>query len=266
MDKNSIKTAPNLPPEIQEWPKANQHQYLLESLGHNLGSAVRSELLPRQLEVCLMGLQSFENKVSSIKSDELASRYQQILAEDIDNATSFLEDHVLMFFIACQLYVGRVAEAVNWFKSVEGGDLTLDASHNDADEVRHIGEIVVGEMTIAECMWHLGNYAKHKDEWSGLRGKKTLTGLPNLNVCENNGTVAANATWRGIFSVTGRSCDSAEDIKVGLESIESSLRMWADKLEDRIISALDKFYYDDSNYTRRLNETFQKALRFKISP
>lgn len=251
-----MKSVPYLPLAIQQWPKEQLHQYLLDSLAHSIGSAVPSEFLARQLEACLAGLRGFENEVADVRRDEMARRYQQLFDEAISHAKTLLEDHVLVFFVACQLYVTRVVEAVRWFKLLEGGHFGLAATYSDSDEVRCFGKPVVEEMTIADCMWYLGNYAKHNDELEEFT-QYTQIGLKKLKVCETDGAIAPDAIWRGIQSVTGRSVDSSNDIKLALEFIEKALRAWADELTSCIIADLDNFGYGDPAYTKRLNEQFK---------
>jgi len=260
-DGNSVKASPPMPTGIKTCPKAALHQYFLDSLTNSIGSAVHSELVTRQLEACLTGLRSFEHEVSAIKGDELASRYQQIFDEAIDNANSLLEDHILMFFVACQLYVTRVVEAVRWFQSLEGGHGSLNDIYNDFSKVRRIGHPLVGEMTIADCVWHLGNYAKHKDESKNF-SSITLAGLTDLTVCETNGTIKVDAIWQGIYSMTGLRCDSTEKIKAGLESITELLKTWADELEHKIIAEIDLFIYNDSEHTKKLIDSFKTLSKF----
>jgi hypothetical protein len=165
-------------------------------------------------------------------------------------------------------------EAVRWFKALECSSpdgqtdqlpkmFELKTDIDDSpDLLRQFGENIVTDMTIAECMWHLGNYAKHNDELGGLH-KETKIGLEKLDVCSHDGEVKSDAIRRGICSVTGPGVDSIEDIENRLEEIASSLKDWAKHLEDRIISDLDDYFFADPSYTRRLNDSFQGMLRLQ---
>lgn len=265
-NEKQLKPAPQLPLEMENWSKQQQHQALLNILSHNLGSAVRSVLLRLQLEACHAGIQTTKDNIESININELAINYQQIYEEEMTSANELLEDHILVFFVTCQLYIVRVVEAARWFKSLEGNstsgkklfELKADI-YGSPDRLRHFGTCIVKDMTIAECLWHLGNYAKHHDEPGGFR-KDTETGLKKLDVCQADGSVKPDAIRRGLRTVTGPSIASIEGIENGLKQIVSSLRAWAEQLEDQIISDLDDCFFSDPSYTKRFNDSFRSML------
>jgi len=62
------------------------------------------------------------------------------------------------------VYVSRVSETARWFKLHEAGRYKLSAEYERPAKIRERGTKVVQQMTIAECMWWLGNYAKHNAE------------------------------------------------------------------------------------------------------
>lgn len=267
-----MKPAPQLPIEIRSWSKQQQHLALLNILSHNLGAAVRSDLLNQQLAACRAGIQTAKDDIVEIETDELATSYQQIYEEEMSSANQILEDHILVFFVACQLYITRVTETVCWFKTLECGSTSGQAEqlpekifklkadiHDSSTLLRQFGTRIAKDMTIAECMWHLGNYAKHNDELGWFR-RETRTGLEKLDVCSHDGSVKSDAIRRGLCSVTGPGIDSIAEIESRLEQIASSLKAWAEHLEDRIISDLDDYFFADPTYTKRLNDSFQRML------
>lgn len=272
-NKKPMKPAPQLPLEMLSWPKPQLHLALLNILAHDIGSAVRSDLLKQQLVACRAGLQEAKDNIAEIENNELATQYQQIYDEEISGANAILEDHVLVFFVACQLYITRVVEAVRWFTSLESGRSTGGQTeqppkkffvpksdiYDSSPQLRHFGTAIVKDMTIAECMWHLGNYAKHNDELEAF-SRETKPGLESLGVCNSDGSVTPNAIRRGLHSVTGQGVDSIEDIGNRLDHIASSLKVWAEQLEARIIADLDDYFLADPTYTKRLNDGFRRIF------
>lgn len=253
MSKSIIRPVPTIEPKLLAGPKRDLFHYLLQSLGHSVGPTVRSELLPRQLESCLGGIRAAANHMKAAQADELAQQYQQIWEDYIKEAQVLAEDHLHVFFVACQIYVTRVVEAVRWFKLHVGADFGLPECYVDPLRLRALGAKVVGQITIAECCWFLGNYAKHNDEIELLHND-TLKGLQILGMLDTSGNLVDQPACVGVESVVGLPIKSPSDLEVALKVMEARLRAWSDWLEDEIIADLDEHDCGDRTRTRRENE------------
>jgi len=143
------KPVPTLPPDVTSGNKHEVAHYLINAIADNLGPTVASELLSRQLESCIGGVQAMVDRVHSTLRDPMAKRYQQILDERIAEAVALRTDHLGIFFIACQLYVTRVAESATWLKILAQSVCALLPTCKTSGDVRAIGSKVVGNLTIA---------------------------------------------------------------------------------------------------------------------
>ena len=140
----------------------------------------------------------------------------------------------------------------------------MPSHYEDPVKIRELGRKVIGQMTTAECMWHLGNYAKHNEQLEELDAK-TIKGLIGLAMIDSNGEIKTDADYAAVKSISGKNVRSLSDLQDGLRIVERSLREWADNLENGVIGDLDEFRYGDRTRTKRENETFAKFLAERFS-
>ncbi len=256
-----LRPMPSLPPEAASWSKDELGSRLLDYLDYDLSPAVASDLLPRQLEACCGGVRAAEGVLDRARNDETAQRYEQIMQQEIDEALELLDDHFLIFFMACQLYVTRVVETVRSFKQIEGGRCGLAATYEDDTAIRALGRKLPMGLTAAECLWHLGNYAKHCNEIEDFSAQ-TKEGLTKLTVIGISGEreSGAEASLRGIAVVSGRNVGSLNDAVEALREVERLLRAWADQLNDEVVADLDQWRYEERGRTKREREALRLAF------
>ena len=213
------ETVAPIPPDVLKGTKDEVGHYLLEIVDFEIGPPVYSELLPRQLDNCVAGIRNGVRQMERAAANEFVQRYEQLRDEEAAAVDAMVEDHVLMFVIAAQLYVGRIVEAVRGFKLHEADHYKLPTTYEDKKAIRGLGKKVVGQMSIADCMWHLGNYAKHRDELRPLE-KPTLDGLIELKAAIAQGAYV-DALYKAIATIVGKTVDAPSDLEAALREIRA---------------------------------------------
>jgi len=250
---------PPIPDDVLKQEPREVFDYVLQALIDSVHDARISTFLEMQRESCIRIIGASERVLDEGREDELVQKYAGFWGDCLKDSERLAEDGALVFFVACQLYVTRVVEAVRWFKLHVANKFPLGAEYESAEAIRTLGKPAVGKMTIAGCCWTLGNLAKHRDQVEELSAK-TSFGLNAIGLDAKQRDVAIE----GLAKIAGVSHSNFTNLKQAVIRVCELLSEWAEALEDRLVEDLDEMDFGDRTRTRRRNTVPPLSRIFEV--
>lgn len=252
-DKN--KNVPAMP-KGATGSKSELGSYLQTCIRYNVASVADTKLVDRQLQVCMEGIHEVKRLMDDVRGDETAQQYRQIYDEHVEDVRQLLSDHLGMFFVACQIYVTRLVESIRWLRFHESGACNMPSFYKDASSVRNNGETIVEDMTVAECMFRLGNYFKHQDEVEGLQ-PQTTEAMNKLGMRTDDGMTVRDPECAALGKIAGKSIASLADVELAVRRVSALLKGWSTSWVERLVGDVDEYVHGDRTWTKREWDSFK---------